>query len=472
MTLLRLSCGAALVVALGCSNVSHDSDGAGGRGGAGGHAPVGDTDAAAGAAGTPTSDAGTPTSDASDGSVDAAATDGPSATGWPFVGRRSYVVTSTLTPVGDAGRYGPASHTFTLVIDADTQTAIVGSKQVSFTVNSAGALRFQGQIGFGTWTSGGWSVTYADGLTVVLAADGTLTGTGQGTGTTLYSDTGQSGPVTASLVGGPDTVAPVLSVAVDGPTDDPFSSLTVSASEALPLGATPRLVGTGGFEAAFSAATSNGDFTTSFYGPAVFRWYDRTYNVAVDGIADFAGHPATATGATSFTTRAAPPLIPEDGFESATGTTLGGAQILSGAGAPTITGAGSLYIPAISSIGPASARTRITRLALRPPVAPGDTVVRFAYRFVSVTGGLSFTLACEGGKTSFKSISASGTPSTTVTLPGGSQVQVGPIATAEIPLPADVGSEVVFTEQVPSSPGGLPAPPVSGFIIDDLRAEP
>jgi hypothetical protein len=471
MTLLRLSCGAVLILAVGCSNASHREDGAGGGGGgggvsgAGGHPPASDTDAAA-------NDATALVDAATDGAVGDSASDGPSATDWPFVGRRCYVVTSTLTPAGDAGRYGPASHTFTLVIDADTQTAIVGSTRASFTaIGSSGALRFQGQINFGSGGSGTWAVTYADGLTVKLAADGTLTGMGQGTGTTFSGDTAQSGPITASLAGGPDIVAPLLSVTSDGPADDPFSSLTVSSPEALPLGATPRLVADG-FASAFSPATSNGDFTTSFYGAAVFRPYGRTYTVAVDGIADFAGHPATATGATSFTTRPAPPLVPEDGFESATGTTLGGAQILSGAVA--IAGTRSLYIPATPA-GPFSGpRPRSTRLAVRLAVAPGDTVVRFAYRLVSATnglGGLTFTLASEGGKTSRKSLGGDGTAPTMATLPDGSQVQVGPIATAEIPLPADVGGEVVFAEQVPGFGAGLPPPPVPGVIIDDLRVE-
>ena len=298
MKLLRLSCGVVLAVAVGCSNTSHHDDGVGGSGGAGGRTPVGDTDAAAG-------DAGTPTSDAGDGPVGDAASDGPPATGWPFVGRRSYVVTSTLTPAGDAGRYGPSSHTFTLVIEADTQTAIVGSTRASFTVRDGGALRFQGPISFGS-PEGGWQVSYADGLTVVLAADGTLTGTGQGTGTTFFGDAGYSGPVSAVLLGQPDTTAPRLSVTLDGPGDDPFSSLRcqlVGGAAAGGVSASPRGRRLRGSVLAY---TGSGDFTTSFYGPAVFRWYGRTYTVAVDGIADFAGHPATATGATSFTTRPAP----------------------------------------------------------------------------------------------------------------------------------------------------------------------
>jgi hypothetical protein len=49
---------------------------------------------------------------------------------------------------------------------------------------------------------------------------------------------------------------------------------------------------------------------------------------------------------------------------------------------------------------------------------------------------------------------------------------VGPVAVAALPLPADVGAEVVLAEIVRGYAGGLPMPPVSGIIIDDLRVEP
>jgi hypothetical protein len=397
--------------------------------------------------------------------------DGSSTAGWPFAGRRSYDVTSTLTAAGGARREGPPSHSFTMTIDADARTAILGSSVAPFTVDGAGALRFEGSLTFRdpSWQ---WEVTYADDLTVRLAADGTLTGAGEGTGTTYYGDAGQSAPVAASLVGGPDVLAPALTVVTNGAADDPFSALTVSSPEALPSGVFPRLLGPDGLDAPFTPAASNGDFAVTFYGPALFRGYGRAYAVAVDGIADFAGHAATAAGATSFTTRPAPPLVPEDGFESASGPSLDAAQVLSGAEAPTITGARSLYIP---PMGAPYAQPRVTRLALRLAVAPGDTVVRFAYRVVNASGSrvLSFVLVGDGGTYAHTTlVNESTEPPTTATLPDGEQVSLGAVATAELPLPTDVGSEVIVTEQVQGYGLGLPSPPVPGIIIDDLRVEP
>jgi hypothetical protein len=50
-------------------------------------------------------------------------------------------------------------------------------------------------------------------------------------------------------------------------------------------------------------------------------------------------------------------------------------------------------------------------------------------------------------------------------------VSLGPVATAEIPLPADIGGELVILESLPALNAGLPAPPPPGIIIDDLRVE-
>ena len=87
---------------------------------------------------------------------------------------------------------------------------------------------------------------------------------------------------------------------------------------------------------------------------------------------------AAADHLLTFTTRAPPPLVAEDGFESVTDATLGGAQVLSGAGAPTIEGARSLYIPPATSIG-----GRVTQIALRLPILSGDTVLHFSDRSVN-----------------------------------------------------------------------------------------
>ena len=55
---------------------------------------------------------------------------------------------------------------------------------------------------------------------------------------------------------------------------------------------------------------------------------------------------------------------------------------------------------------------------------------------------------------------------------GQTEVQLGPLMTAEIPLPPDAATEIVIARIVRGiTCSGLPVPPVAGLIIDDLRAE-
>ena len=79
----------------------------------------------------------------------------------------------------------------------------------------------------------------------------------------------------------------------------------------------------------------------------------------------------------TFTTRAAPPLIAEDGFELAADGSLQEAQVVSGSGWPIIVGSRSLDSPVITSPG------TIPPLSLRIALAPGDVAVRFSYRVVA-----------------------------------------------------------------------------------------
>ena len=92
--------------------------------------------------------------------------------------------------------------------------------------------------------------------------------------------------------------------------------------------------------------------------PARLLRYSDEYRVTLDGVTDLDGNAPPPTTALTFTTRAPPPLVAEDGFESVTDTTLGGAQVLSGAGAPTIEGARSLYIPPAASVARAGHANR------------------------------------------------------------------------------------------------------------------
>jgi len=459
---LALTC-AGFVIGVGCSSTAApDKPG-----------PPSNGDAAAGYPGTDALTGGD--SATTTGGGDAGA-DGPPA-GLSFSGRRSFVVTGTVTqaPTG-GGSVALSSHQFTMVIDADAGNAIVGDvgagAVIGFVLTSPAHLRFPGPIHFSSGaSSSGWTITYSE-LTVALEADGRLTGAAQGTasGYSASTDVGQSAMVTATLAGGPDTVPPALAVTRSGADDDPFSSLTVTASEPLPPAALPLLVAADGSMTALALPNgASSSFVRIFYGPGTLLRYGQGYQVLVDGITDFQGLPAS--GGAAFTTRSAPPLVGEDGFESASGTMLGGAQILTGNGAPTITGARSLYIPPIASTGAPVVRPAVTRLSLRLAVASGDTVIRFAYRLVNPSGALAIYFASEGGKIGTAQIGSGATSTETASIPGQGAVSLGPIVTAEIPLPSDVGTEVVLAEILPGLNGGLPAPPVSGVIIDDLRVE-
>ena len=96
-----------------------------------------------------------------------------------------------------------------------------------------------------------------------------------------------------------------------------------------------------------------------------------------------------------FMTRPAPPLIAEDGFESVATATLGGAQVVTGTDAPTISGCAQSLHPADDGRGGGGQ----TQVALRLAVTPGDSVLRFSYRFVNPSGfsNTRYAVASPGG---------------------------------------------------------------------------
>jgi hypothetical protein len=391
----------------------------------------------------------------------------------------SYTVTAAVTPSASAAAAGPASHSFTMVFDAQADQAILGglgsATVAPFTRTASGALAFNEiQFSSGTGVSG-WTIRYTD-MTIAIGKGGSLAGTAAGTVIVSVpgTDVASGGPVTATLAGGLDVVPPELTVSRSGAEDDPFSSLTVYASEPLPADARPSLVAVGGATTPLTPPDGADDrFTYVFSGPGTLLRYGQQYQVQVDGITDFVGLPAT--GGATFTTRAAPPLVAEDGFESVTTSTLGGAQVLTGDGAPTITGARSLYVPQLDNQGQVVLPST-TALALRLTVSPGDTVIRFSYRTVGASDGFIIYYASEGGKISWSfpggpAAAAQPVPTETATIPGQGDVPLGPVTTAEIPLPPDVGSEIVMTLVRPGT-SNLPPPPFApGVIIDDLRVE-
>jgi hypothetical protein len=407
------------------------------------------------------------------------------AAGAPFTGRRSFVVTSTLSPAAstpgtDGGLTGALlSHSFTLIVDGDRSVAIAGwtGDATAFAIQPfAGGFRADGSLHFtiyGTACPG--YLTYSD-FEFSFDPAGQLLGSGTGQLTAYVGDVGSTVDVTMSLAGVADMVPPMFSLSSDDPSD-PFASFTVLSSEPLPDQTPPTLRSASGdvvplFVSERWVGTTPGPiyYLTQYGKPLVLLRYDEPYIVDFGlGIGDFAGNLSGSTSQLTFTTRAAPPLVAADGFESVTDAALGGAQVLSStAGDPTITGTRSLYVPPTSvPVTQAS-----TQLALRLAIAPGDTVLRFSYRMVnaSTTTNAYFEVGTVGG-TIVTSVPPLGGTSTTTATVGGTQVTLGPVATATIALPGDTGAEIAFQRVTSATHCGLPSPPTPGIIIDDLRAE-
>ena len=204
--------------------------------------------------------------------------------------------------------------------------------------------------------------------------------------------------------------------------------------------------------------------------PSRLLRYSDEYRVTLDGVTDLDGNPPPPTTALTFTTRAPPPLVSEDGFESVTDTTLGGAQVLSGAGAPTLAGARSLYIPPTTSIA-----GRVTQFALRLPILSGNRVLHFTYR--TVNPGATFGGLFRGrqrGRNRRDGDAAAGRRSRDDT---GHDWRDASHARTDDDcndrLPGDAHGEVVIARLAAQaySCGGPAPPPVPGLIIDDLYAE-
>jgi hypothetical protein len=410
------------------------------------------------------------TTDASGNSV----TDGPPV----LVGRHAFVVTSTLTANTGSG-LGPAApttQTFTLVLDGDQRIAIAGSYDSGESVPLLGTA--DGGFAFGetllifpsSLSACGWHVEY-DHLTLAIDGSGRLSGSGQGAVVYDQKDSSTIYAASISIIGVPDDEPPAFSLVSDGDVTDPFATFSLVASEPIPSGVSPELISATGdrFSLTFNSLPT---FVVAFQSPPTLLRFGEVYTVSIDGISDFAGNAAVPAGTLGFTTKPAPPLVAPDGFESVTSDTLGGAQILSGTGAPIIDGTQSLYVAPVSAMS----RPRITQLALRLALAPGDTVVHFTYQVVSpeLGGGGTFSLGSVGGTiVTWAPDADSGT--TSASFPGGAQYALGPVATASIALPPDAAGEVVLALALRpvASPSctGTYGGGASGIIIDDLQTE-
>jgi hypothetical protein len=395
-------------------------------------------------------------------------------TGDPVVGRHAFIVTSAYRVAQDGGAppISDGTHAFTLVLDADMGVAIVGTTTVPLVRVDGRSFRTGGQFSVALASSAcGSSIRYET-LTVTVDNAG-VTGSGTGMVSVIVTDIGYSARVAMTVTGVPDTVPP--SVTFAGGTDvNPLLGLSAGLSETVPAGATAELrTGTADPIPLAPLVTTDGRILYGFQKPNLVLRYATSYGLVTNGVADFAGNPVSAAGPFTFTTRAAPPLVAEDGFESAPDGALGGAQVVSGAGWPVLAGARSLYLQQRGGTSPALG---FTPLSVRVALAPGDQVVRFSYRLVSPSATTilwtpTLVIGAVGAGTAALRIASETGSFAAFQLPDQSTIYLGAVKTAEIPIPAGSTGDIVIERAESVVSCGNPGPPLAGLIIDDLRAE-
>lgn len=391
----------------------------------------------------------------------------------------SFKVTSTLSlmPMANQGTWEtfPKTQKFTVFIDTKAMRLLAGARgqgtAVELTRTGPGRYSTNELIhipisGNGCNSAG---VNYYD-LSFSVEG-GRLTGTGRGTATTFMGDAGFIATGTMSLVGLPDDEPPTVIPMAD--TIDPMGYASFGASEPL-VESAASLIGAQGDVFALGAQIREGspNFTIAFVrSPLMLNW-GTTYEVTTEALVDFAGLMGVRSARPTVATPPAPPLVAEDGFESVTATTLGGAAVLGGATLPALAGAKSLMIASWSGGALGTAARQVT---LRLPILPGDSVVRFSSRVFAMTSSIPEPSVAEirvgvPGRdvldTSFESTATL----TEVALGNAGTVYAGPTSTVEVPLPLNAAGEVSFQMSMMTPLCG-PLQAQAAVVIDDLRVE-
>jgi hypothetical protein len=401
-------------------------------------------------------------------------------------GLRAFEVTATLTTSNDGGIPVtlPPRNTFTLVLDVEAGHAIVGGKGTGAVVpvTTADGRTFQTAKVFAVGLPSGNGCLSLDAIyyeSIEITVDGaTLQGKATGNAAVSSGDVMPRGAFTATLVGAADTKPPSLIPGQGTAGATPFDFFSVLTSKPLPATAKARLVAGDGSTIDLLPRLSEGTppLITAFKKPDVVLAPGEGYTVTVDGLVDFVGNSGATEPPLRLSTFKAAPVVPEDGFESAVGTTLGGATLIRSGPLAPLAGAASAYVGSAGSPlgGGASASTALN---VRLTLQPGDTTLRFSYRVVSSVrdvafgGGLRFgSVGHSPGSSILLSTALANTPEV---WPGDVSVFLSPVGTAEVAIPSDAQGELLVSiaihdSQCASPPAGNPP---GGILIDDLRVE-
>ncbi len=420
--------------------------------------------------------------DAHDGSGDLAVDEAPG-DALP-AGFRAYDVTATVTVTPPAGTGSwadfPKTHVFTLAWDPGTGTAFAGGggNFSTTTVATTDNRTFTSQTWWAdvplTDSCEGVAHIKYDHATFALAA-GALAGTASGTVSYTTGDLVLQANITATLAGALDATAPSFT-APKSPVD-PLAQLAFVASEPLAPTSRASLVGAAsGDVVALSPQSIDNQAraTRAFLTPNVMLRPGETYTLVTDSVVDFVGQKPIAD--VTFSTPAPAPLVPEDGFESVTGTMFGGAGVLRGGTLTPIAGQTSLLLNTGFGGGFGFLPYDLgSSLTVRLAVSPGDTVVRFDDELIapdpidqaSFVGAIR--VASTGG-TVGTAMNVDGKDFAKVTLPQDGDVYITPVTTYEIPLPAGASGEITFEIVGVTFACGLPPSPTV-LVLDNLRVE-
>jgi hypothetical protein len=223
------------------------------------------------------------------------------------------------------------------------------------------------------------------------------------------------------------------------------------------------------------------------------------YVVDDGGLVDLAGNAADVAAPLRLPAFAEAPLVPSDGFESATGASVGGAPLVRSGPLPPLAGAASVYVggagaPALGAVAPGA--TFMVRLARRPR----DSELFFSFRQVEKDAApFSFFGRIQVGSVgrSVGTAPSAGPPPTvspaggaeisppgvtlgdvdgpfpeptsvTTAMWGDAAVKVSAAATLDVTLPRDVTDEVLVSITA-LGVGCGPTALGSGLLVDDLR---
>jgi hypothetical protein len=385
-----------------------------------------------------------------------------------------YAMSASLHPV-DGGYPGtsvmPPSFGFSLLVDWNGNKATTGANGIArqLTLRQTGDNDWEATepLTFNLGLSSSPSMTYST-LKLTRGKDG-CSATATGTYRRVEGDMIFTTNIESSITGIPDKAGPILTV-VPGGEVHPLAFTGIISNELLPS-STSASLDTEGTSLVLTSSPGNGaPGASAFLLPGTGLAFGSTYKLRVQPDAiDLVGNRTAELP--SFTTLADPGLLAQDGFEG----TIQAYTL----GFTTTTSSATLPIPAGSKALACGASFCSARFTARLAVKTGATSVKFAFMtyrpktsMETPTTAYSFTVAVPNGaaeSTYDYRLKTAPLPKPWTGDPPGSDVNTySDLLEAQLPLPSDTGSEILFDMLGFCA---QPGPPPPGLIIDSLRVE-